>query len=181
MIQRRRPGCSTLELQPKSFALLHSPDTDHRGVRCAVDLAEARGQRRAQRLGPPLRAGARGRVRGSGVARRPTKHESCARVEPHSETKAGGPQYYCAKHYEKPRIPTGEAAILEDPRRPGLWSLHLPRNCAQVNNHLAALAICLGANTDAQAVLTAKGVADYVAKYITKYGAGQSVHSRIAS
>ena len=54
-------------------------------------------------------------------------------------------------------------------------------NCAHVNNHITALAIALGANTDAQAVLTAKGVADYVAKYITNYGAGQSVHARIAS
>ena len=59
--------------------------------------------------------------------------------------------------------------------------VHLPRNCAQVNSHLVALAIALGANTDCQPILTAKGVADYVCKYITKYGAGQSVSSRIAS
>ena len=79
VLQRRKPGCSTLELQPKTFSLLQSPNTDHCGVRCAVDLAEARDkqrQRRAQRLGPPLRAGARGRVGGSGVVRRPKKNET---------------------------------------------------------------------------------------------------------
>ena len=37
------------------------------------------------------------------------------------------------------------------------------------------------ANTDAQAVVTTKGAADYVAKYISKYGAGQSVNARIGS
>jgi len=50
-----------------------------------------------------------------------------------------------------------------------------------VNSHIIALAIVLGANSDTQPVLTAKGVADYVAKYITKYGAGMSVHAKIAS
>ena len=50
-----------------------------------------------------------------------------------------------------------------------------------MNSHLVAFAIALGANTDCQPVLTAKGVADYVAKYITKYGAGMSVTNRIAS
>ena len=34
---------------------------------------------------------------------------------------------------------------------------------------------------DAQTVLTAKGAADYVAKYISKYGAGSSVAARIGS
>ena len=43
------------------------------------------------------------------------------------------------------------------------------------------LMIVLGANMDAQVVTTAKGAADYVAKYISKYGAGQSVTSRIGS
>ena len=80
---------------------------------------------------------------------------------------AAFPTYYCGKHFEKPR-------------RKGLWRLHLPRNCAHVNSHLVALAIVLGANTDCQPILTAKGVADYMCKSITKYGAGQSVTSRIA-
>ena len=93
---------------------------------------------------------------------------------------AAFPTYYCGKHFEKPRIRTGGAAILEDQCRKGLWRLHLPRNCAHVNSHLVALAIVLGANTDCQPILTAKGVADYMCKYITKYGAGQSVTSRIA-
>ena len=132
-------------------------------------------------MGKPLRAGARGRLGTSGVARRPGKNDACAKVEPHSENRPGGRLHYCGKHFEKPRIPLGEAAILEDPRRAGLWRLHLPRNCAQVNSHIMALAIVLGANSDAQPVLTAKGVADYVAKYITKYGAGMSVHAKIAS
>ena len=145
------------------------------------DARERQRQRRALCLGAPLRAGARGRVGNTGVARRPTRHETCARVEPHSDKKPGGPVYYCSKHYEKPRIPTGEAAILEDPRRPGLWRLHLPRNCAQVSDHLIAGAIVLGANVNAQPVLTVKGAADYVTKYITKYGASQSVHARVTS
>ena len=115
------------------------------------------------------------------MARRPTKTEACAKVEPHTERREGGPLYYCGKHFEKPRVRVGDAAILEDERRPGLWRLHLPRNCAHVNGRLVALAMALGANTDCQPVLTAKGVADYVSKYITKYGAGMSVTSRISS
>ena len=39
----------------------------------------------------------------------------------------------------------------------------------------------LGANSDCQPILTAKGVADYVCKYIMKYGAGMSVNARVAS
>ena len=178
------PGKSSLELCDASFALLDSDQTDHRGVRCILALAEAREkqkQRRFRALGEPLRAGARARLGTAGVARRPKKTEPCAKVEPHTEHDEGGPTYYCGKHFEKPRIQTGDAAILEDERRKGLWRLHLPRNCAHVNSHLAALAIALGANTDCQPILTAKGVADYVCKYITKYGAGQSVSSRIAS
>ena len=38
-----------------------------------------------------------------------------------------------------------------------------------------------GANSDVQPALTVKDVADYVCKYITKYGSGMSVSSRIAS
>ena len=43
------------------------------------------------------------------------------------------------------------------------------------------LAIALGAKCDGQAVLTTMGAADYVAKYISKYGAGQSVHRHVAN
>ena len=50
-----------------------------------------------------------------------------------------------------------------------------------MNSHLAAMAIVLCANSDCKAILTAKGVADYVCKYITKYGAGMSVTSRVTS
>ena len=39
----------------------------------------------------------------------------------------------------------------------------------------------LCANVDAQVVTTWKGACDYVCKYITKYGAGQSVNARVAS
>ncbi len=39
----------------------------------------------------------------------------------------------------------------------------------------------LCANVDGQVVTTQKGAADYVTKYITKYGAGQSVNARVAS
>ena len=129
-------------------------------------------------MGEPLRAGARPRVGGTGVARRPAKTESCAKVEPHTEKNEGGPTYYCGKHHEKPRIRTGDAAILEDPRRKGLWRLSLPRNCAYVNSHLAAMAIVLCANSDCQPILTAKGVADYVCKYITKYGGSGAAGDR---
>ena len=129
----------------------------------------------------PLRVGARAKVGETGVARRPAKHESCAKMEPGTEKNPDGPVYYCGKHFEKPRIPVGEAAILEDPRRKGLWRLHMPRNCAHINSHLVAVAIALGANTDAQPILTAGGVADYVTKYMTKYGTGQSVMARVSS
>jgi hypothetical protein len=46
---------------------------------------------------------------------------------------------------------------------------------------MALVILFLCANMDAQVVATAKGAADYVAKYISKYGAGQSVNARIAS
>ena len=41
--------------------------------------------------------------------------------------------------------------------------------------------IFLCANVDGQIVTTQKGAADYVAKYISKYGTGQSVNARIGS
>ena len=57
----------------------------------------------------------------------------------------------------------------------------MARNCPYVNSHLVAVAIALGANSDCQAILTAKGVADYVCKYITKYDAGASINARVSS
>ena len=180
----RRDQTETLELVPGSLGLRESSRSDHLGVQCALTLTEARKKQRARRarqLGEPPRAGARARVGDKGVCRRPAKTESCAKVEPHTEKNAGGPTYYCGKHHEKPRVHAGDAAIVEDPHRKGLWRLSLPRNCAYVNSHLVACAIVLGANSDCQPILTAKGVADYVCKYITKYGAGMSVTSRIAS
>ena len=59
--------------------------------------------------------------------------------------------------------------------------MRLRRNDSQVNSMMALLSLALGANCDAQAVITVKGAADYICKYVTKYGAGQSVSSRIAS
>ena len=50
-----------------------------------------------------------------------------------------------------------------------------------INGHIPVLAVHLLANMDAQAVVTLKGAADYVAKYISKYGAGQSVNAQIGS
>ena len=70
---------------------------------------------------------------------------------------------------------------MEDPRRPGLFRFHLARNCAVVNGVHVLLAIALGANFDGNPALTAKGAADYVAKYISKYGASRSVAARIGS
>ena len=106
--QRGKSALFTLEFVEDTFSLLQSPESDHRGVRCHLSLSDARErqrQRRAQCLGAPLRAGARGRVGDVGVARRPTKNETCARVEPHSEKKPGGPVYYCSKHYEPTTTP----------------------------------------------------------------------------
>ena len=93
----------------------------------------------------------------------------------------GGPTYYCGKGFEKPRIPVGQAAILEDERRKDLWRLHMPRNGPHINGYIPMLMLALCANMDAQTVMTAKGAADYVAKYISKYGPGQSVAAKIGS
>jgi hypothetical protein len=102
-------------------------------------------------------------------------------MEPSTAHDACGPKYYCGKGFEKPRIPPGEAAIIEDERRKDLWRLFLPRNSPYLNGYMALVILYLCANMDAQVVVTAKGAADYVAKYISKYGAGQSVNARIAS
>ena len=128
-----------------------------------------------------MRRGLRGRVGDKGVARRPTKFAACAKVEPSTAHDAGGPSYYCGKCFEKPRIPAGDAALIEDDRRRDLWRLCLPRNSAYINGYIALLALTLCANMDAQVVATMKGAADYVTKSISMYGAGQSVNARIGS
>ena len=102
-------------------------------------------------------------------------------MEPSTAHDPGGPTYYCAKGFEKPRVPVGEAALLEDERRKGLWRLHMPRNGPHLNGYIPLLMLALCANMDAQTVMTAKGAADNVAKYISKYGASQSVAARIGS
>ena len=175
---------SALTYFPDSFALTHATESDHCGVACTLLLRQADDHGSAPPLAGltrPLRRGARGRAGGHGVARRPTKLDSCAKMEPSTAHDAGGPKFYCGKGFEKPRIPPGEAAIIEDERRKDLWRLFLPRNSPYLNGYMALVILFLCANMDAQVVVTAKGAADYVAKYISKYGAGQSVNARIAS
>jgi endonuclease/exonuclease/phosphatase family metal-dependent hydrolase len=144
-----------------SFKLLSAKDSDHWAVCCnfCVIAAYDRGQIEAPRgLGAPLYRGLRGRCGAHGVARRPSKHESCAKEEPHNKKGANGEQlFYCCKGFEKSRVRKHEEAILEDPRRPGLWRIMLSRNCPVINSYIVLLAITLGANTDAQPVLTTKG------------------------
>ena len=98
---------SALTYVPNSFRLLAASESDHAGIQCRFQLrttghttsASLRG------LARPLRRGARGRTCGHGVARRPTKFDACAKMEPSSMHDPGGPQYYCGKLFEKPRIP----------------------------------------------------------------------------
>ena len=134
----------------------------------------------ASRVNKLLRAGATPRKGFAGVCRRPGKHDKCAKLEPKMASQSED-QYYCAKDFEKPRIPPGAAVLIEDSHRRGLWRLYLPRNQQQINSHLPDICVVLGANSDAQIVASLKGARDYVAKYISKYGAGQTVNSRIAS
>ena len=44
-----------------------------------------------------------------------------AKVEVSTAHDAGGPKYYCGKCFEKPGIPAGDAALVEDERRRDLW------------------------------------------------------------
>ena len=57
----------------------------------------------------------------------------------------------------------------------------MQRNTPYINGFIPLLAGHLLANMDAQVVVTLKGAVDYVAKYISKYGTGQSVNARIGS
>ena len=144
-----------------SFELLSAKDSDHWAVCCSFCVVAAydRGQIEKPRgLGAPLYRGLRGRCGAHGVARRPGKHESCAKEEPHHKKGSNGEQlFYCCKGFEKSRVRKHEEAILEDPRRPGLWRIMLSRNCPVINSYIVLLAMTLGANTDAQPVLTTKG------------------------
>ena len=184
ILWRRAPGGQEQpEYVDGSFELLEATESDHRGLRCSVRLqiAAATKSRSTPGLSWPLRRGARGRIAGHGVARRPTKYDACAKIELSTVHDVDGPKYYCGKCFEKPRIPAGEAALLEDERRRGLWRLGLSRNSPFINGFMVLAALWLCANEDGQVVTTAKGAADYVTKYITKYGAGQSVNARIGS
>ena len=130
---------STAELAPGTFSLEGDAESDHMAVRCEIVFRRAVNTHgRAEQvpgLGQPLCRGVRGRERGHGVARAPTKACACAKMEQHTQHDPGGPRYYCGKGFEKPRIPVGDAAILEDERRRGLWRLHMPRNSPYINGY----------------------------------------------
>ena len=181
LLRRRQPlqdhATSTAELVPESFVLIEEGESDHRGVCCQVTIRRAKEQSDsaadAAVLAKQLRAGVRPRLGCKGVARRPKGHEHCAKMEPNTAHDPGGPKHFCGKGFEKPRVPVGDAALVEDDRRKDLWRLHLPRNGPHLNGYIPTIMVALGANMDAQTVTTAKGAADYVAKYISKYGPGQ--------
>ena len=175
---RRERACET-NLFAGGFQLIPRNKSDHHAVSCTLRMPPedlCGDTQPPPGVAYPLRRGLRGNM-----CRRPTRCQACAKVEPSTAHDAGGPLYYCGKCFEKPRIPPDEAALVEDERRRNLWRLCLPRNSPYINGHIPVLAIYLGANMDAQAVVTTKGAADYVAKYISKYGAGQSVNARIGS
>ena len=180
---RKERRCSA-KLVTNSFKLTQKGESDHRGVICILRVPPQDGA--GQILPPrgvalPLRRGLRARVDGQGVARRPSKNQACAKMELSTAHDASGPTYYCGKCFEKPRIPPGKAALIEDERRRDLWRLGLQRNSPYINGYMPLLALHLLANMDAQVVVTLKGAVDYVAKYISKYGTGQSVNARIGS
>ena len=165
---RKERRCSA-ELVTNSFKLTQEAESDHRGVICILRVPPQDGA--GQILPPrgvalPLRRGLRARVDGHGVARRPSKNQACAKMELSTAHDAAGPTYYCGKCFEKPRIPPGKAALIEDERRRDLWRLGLQRNSPYVNGFMPLLAGHLLANMDAQVVVTLKGAVDYVAKYI---------------
>ena len=173
---RRERRCET-NLFAGGFRLIDRNQSDHHAVSCRLRMSPegiCEESRPPPGVAFPLRRGQRN-------CRRPTACQACAKVEPSTAHDSGGPTYYCGKGFEKPRIPPGEAALVEDERRRNLWRLCCQRNTPYMNGHIPLLANYLMANMDAQAVVTTKGAADYVAKYISKYGAGQSVNARIGS
>ena len=108
---------------------------------------------------------------GTKVARRPAESETCA------HKKQSLP--FCNKDFEKARMAPGCAAILEDPRRKGLYRLHTRRNCHHLNAHDPLKAIALVANVDDQVVLTIQAAINYLTKYMGKLGTGHTATSRI--
>ena len=130
---------STAELVPGTFSLEGDGESDHRAVRCEILFRRAVNRQGTKEqvpgLGKPLCRGVKGRVCGHGVARSPTKACACAKMEQHTQHDPGGPRYYCGKGFEKPRIPVGDAAVLEDERRRNLWRLHMPRNSPYINGY----------------------------------------------
>ena len=173
---RRERACET-NLFAGGFHLIPRDKSDHHAVSCTLCIPP---EDLCGETQPPPGVAYPHR-RGLRVCRRPTRCQACAKVEPSTAHDAGGPLYYCGKCFEKPRIPPDEAALVEDERRRNLWRLCMSRNSKYINGHIPVVAIFLGANMDAQAVVTTKGAADYVAKYISKYGSGQSVNARIGS
>ena len=73
----------------------------------------------------------------------------------------------------------GRAAILEDPKRKGLYRVHTRRNCHHVNSHDPLKAMALVANVDDQVVLTIQAAINYLTKYMGKLGTGHTATSRI--
>ena len=108
---------------------------------------------------------------GPKVARRPAESESCA----HKTQSLP----FCNKDFEKARMVPGRAAILEDPKRKGLYRLHTRRNCHHVNSHDPLKAMALVANVDDQVVLTIQAAINYLTKYMGKLGTGHTATSRI--
>ena len=123
---RARGATDAAEFVGGSCHLAEADESDHGGVCCAIRLPSEPelGKESAIRGAAfPLRRGLRGRVGSKGVARRPTKFAACAKVEPRTAHDAGGPSHYCSKCFEKPRIPGGDAALIEDDRRRDPWRL----------------------------------------------------------
>ena len=77
-----------------------------------------------------LRPGALPRRGNAGVARHPSKHDKCAKLDAKAMC-SNEEHYFCAKDFEKPRIAHNSALLKEDAHRKGLWRLYLPRNHQQ--------------------------------------------------
>ena len=88
---------------------------------------------------------------------------------------------FCGKDYEKSRMAPGRGAIVEDPRRKGVYRLYARRNCHHVNTHDPLKAMGLVANVDDQVVLTVQASVNYLTKYMGKLGGGNTATGRIGS
>eukprot|EP00435_Cladocopium_sp_Y103_P007326 s4938_g2.t1 len=78
-------------------------------------------------------------------------------------------------------MPPGRGAIVEDPRRKGVYRLYTRRNCHHVNTHDPLKAMGLVANGDDQVVLTVQASVNYLTKYMGKLGGGHTATGRIGS